>query len=44
VNRLADEDLQRLKQLALDEWMTVADLLRDGLNAMPKRRKLRPLS
>jgi hypothetical protein len=40
---LYDEDLQRIKRLALDERTTVAELLRDGLNLILKSRKLPPL-
>jgi hypothetical protein len=41
--RMTDEQLIRLKQLALDERTTVADLLRDGINLVLKARKLPPL-
>jgi predicted Zn-dependent protease len=40
---VTDEELIRLKQLALDERTTVADLIRDGLNLLLKRKKLQPL-
>lgn len=41
---LADDDVIRLKQLALDERTNVADLLREGINLVFKSRKLPPLS
>jgi hypothetical protein len=40
---VTDDELYRLKQLALDERTTVADLIRDGLNLLLKRKKLQPL-
>jgi hypothetical protein len=40
---VTDDELYRLKQLALDERTTVAALIRDGLNLLLKRKKLQPL-
>jgi hypothetical protein len=41
---VTDDELYRLKQLALDERTTVATLIRDGLNRVLKRKKLPPLT
>jgi hypothetical protein len=41
--RMKEEQLVRLKQLALDERTSVANLLREGIDLMLKKRKLPPL-
>ena len=40
---VSDEQQMRLKRLALDERMTVADIVREGVNLFLKSRKLPPL-